>query len=113
MAKIKLTETQLNKIISESIKKALNELATDEQFDEFMKWAMTEGNELFDDAAYAYDYGDDRKLHDLAIKYSQQFGVDENTAFDMAKEAAEGIYQFIDTAFANPTPITMPKRIVS
>ena len=67
---------------------------TDEEFNAFMKWAMTEGNDYgFGDAAGEYvKDGEQMKLHNVAMKYAIKFKVHPEKAFNMAKEAAKGIY---------------------
>ena len=90
----------IKKIIRESIKKVISEdaMGTDEEFDSFMRWAMTDGNDYgFGDAAsdYAND-GDGTKLYMIALQYSKITGIDKEVAFSMCKEAAEGIYGFMD-----------------
>ena len=69
---------------------------TDEEFDAFMKWAMTDGNDYgFGDAAGEYvNDGDPIRLHNVAMQYARMFKMHPEKAFNMAKEAAEGIYGF-------------------
>ena len=69
---------------------------TDEEFDAFMRWAMTDGNDYgFGDAAGEYvNDGEQMKLHNVAMQYARTFKIHPEKAFNMAKEAAEGIYGF-------------------
>lgn len=69
---------------------------TDEEFDAFMKWAMTDGNDYgFGDAAGEYvNDGDPTSLHNVAMQYARMFKMHPEKAFNIAKEAAEGIYGF-------------------
>ena len=69
---------------------------TDEEFDAFMKWAMTDGNDYgFGDAAGEYvNDGDPTRLHNVAMQYARMFKMHPEKAFNIAKEAAEGIYGF-------------------
>lgn len=85
-----------------------NEIGTDEQFDAFMKWAMTNGSDMFSSAANEYvNGGDESKLYVLSTYYAKEFGLNQSVALNIAKEAAEGIYgflggmQIIDTRNAN------------
>ena len=112
----------IKKIIRESIQKVIFEndemCGTDEQFNAFMKWSMTDGNDYgFGDAAEKYvndklndfgeaagDYvngGDSSKLYMIAMQYGKQTGINPEIVFNMAKEAAEGIYGFADDIFGN------------
>jgi len=69
---------------------------TDEEFDAFMKWAMTDGNDYgFGDAAGEYvNDGDPIRLHNVAMQYAKMFKMHPEKAFNIAKEVAEGIYGF-------------------
>ena len=85
-----------------------SEIGTDEQFDAFMKWAMTNGSDMFSSAANDYvNGGDESKLYVLSTYYAKEFGLNQSVALNIAKEAAEGIYgflggmQIIDTRNAN------------
>lgn len=95
----------INKIIAESINKVLLEdaMGTDEEFDAFMRWSMTDGNDYgFGDAASDYvNGGDESKLYMIAMQYSKISGVNPEVAFSMCKEAAEGIYGVADDMFGN------------
>ena len=66
------------------------------EFDAFMKWAMTDGNDYgFGDAAGEYvNDGDPIRLHNVAMQYARMFKMHPEKAFNIAKEAAEGIYGF-------------------
>lgn len=86
----------------------MSEMGTDEQFDAFMKWAMTNGSDMFSSAANEYvNGGDESKLYVLSTYYAKEFGLNQSVALNIAKEAAEGIYgflggmQIIDTRNAN------------
>lgn len=97
----------IKKIIRESIQKVIFEndemCGTDEQFNAFMKWSMTDGNDYgFGDAAEKYvNDGDSSKLYMIAMQYGKQTGINPEIVFNMAKEAAEGIYGFADDIFGN------------
>lgn len=71
---------------------------TDEEFDAFMRWAMTDGNDYgFGDAAGEYvNDGDPIRLHNVAMQYARMFKMHPEKAFNIAKEAAEGIYGFVN-----------------
>ena len=98
----------IKKIIRESIQKVIFEndemCGTDEQFNAFMKWSMTDGNDYgFGDAAEKYvNDGDSSKLYMIAMQYGKQTGINPEIVFNMAKEAAEGIYGFAGDIFSNP-----------
>lgn len=112
MKKIKLTESYLHKVINESIKKVLKEedepMGTDEEFNDFMRWSMTDGNDYgFGDAASDYvNGGDESKLYMIATQYSKLTGVNVEVAFSMCKEAAEGIYGSMDDMFGDPIDLS-------
>jgi hypothetical protein len=98
----------IKKIIRESIQKVIFEndemCGTDEQFDAFMRWAMTDGNDYgFGDAAEKYTNDEDPSgLYMIAMQYGKQTGINPEIVFNMAKEAAEGIYGFAGDIFSNP-----------
>ena len=105
---IRLTESDLHQIVKESVNRILKEeevvpsnyddemRGTDEEFDTFMTWAMTDGNDYgFGDAAGEYvNDGDPTRLYIVAMQYAKMFKMHTEKAFNMAKEAAEGIYGF-------------------
>lgn len=82
-----------------------NEFGTDQEFDAFMTWSMTKGSEMFSDAADEYvNDGNEDKLHSVAIRYAEENGLNPEVAFNMAKEAAEGLYDFVGRfKFDEPT----------
>jgi len=98
----------IKKIIRESIQKVIFEndemCGTDEEFNAFMNWAMTKGNDYgFGEAAGDYvNGGDSSKLYMIAMQYGKKVGINPEIVFNMAKEAAEGIYEFMGNKFKNP-----------
>jgi hypothetical protein len=100
---IRLTESDLHNIVKETVNRILRENdedmnGTDEEFNDFMKWAMTDGNDYgFGDAAGEYvNNGDPTKLYNVAMQYANITKMHTEKAFNMAKEAAEGIYGFVN-----------------
>ena len=81
---------------------------TDEEFDAFMKWAMTDGNDYgFGDAAGEYvSDGDPSKLYMIAMTYGKMVGINPEIVFNIAKEAAEGIYGFMGNIGDNTIDLT-------
>jgi hypothetical protein len=81
---------------------------TDEEFDAFMKWAMTDGNDYgFGDAAGEYvNDGDPIRLHNVAMQYARMFKMHPEKAFNIAKEVAEGIYGFANDMGSNAIDLT-------
>lgn len=73
-----------------------NKFGTDQEFDAFMTWALTKGGDVFSDAAdeYVYD-GNEDALRSVALHYAEKTGLDEEVAFNLAKEAAEGLHDFV------------------
>ena len=103
---IRLTESDLHRIVKESVNRILKENdydddemhGTDEEFDAFMRWAMTDGNDYgFGDAAGEYvNDGNPTRLYNVAMQYARMFKMHPEKAFNIAKEAAEGIYGFVN-----------------
>lgn len=114
--RIRLTESDLHRIVRESVERVLMEdfesdsemQGTDEEFDAFMSWAMTDGNDYgFGDAAGEYvNDGNATKLYMVAIQYSRMFKMPPEKAFNMAKEAAEGVYGFLGDMGDNAIDLT-------
>ena len=125
---IRLTESDIHKIVKESVEKVRRlyesddelEMGTDEEFDAFMQWATTDGSDMFSSAANEYvNNGDESKLYVLSTYYAREVGLNQNVAFNIAKEAAEGIYGFlggmqvVDTRNANEAiSRSMSKKLV-
>ena len=113
---IRLTETDLHRIVRNSVNRILSEgfesdsdiQGTDEEFDAFMSWAMTDGNDYgFGDAAGEYvNDGNATRLYMIATQYSRMFKMSPEKAFNMAKEAAEGIYGFLGGMGDNAIDLT-------
>ena len=109
---IRITESDLHRMVKESVYKILKEddnmNGTDEEFDAFMKWAMTDGNDYgFGDAAGEYvSDGDPSKLYMIAMTYGKMVGMNPEIVFNIAKEAAEGIYGFMGNIGDNTIDLT-------
>ena len=99
---IKISESKLHRIIMESVSKILFEEddmnGSDEEFNDFMSWAMTDGNDYgFGDAAGKYvNDGDGSDLYMIAMQYAEKNGMNPELVFNLAKEVAEGVYGFAD-----------------
>lgn len=86
------------KNLGDPLKESVNaaEIGTDEEFDAFMNWAMTDGSDMFSSAANEYvNGGNENKLRTLSSRYAKEFGLNQEVAFSIAKEAAEGLYEFL------------------
>ena len=108
---IRLTESDLHRIVRESVYRILREEdmnGTDEEFNAFMKWAMTDGNDYgFGDAAGDYvNSGDSSRLYMISMQYGKMVGMNPEIVFNMAKEAAEGIYGFANDMGDNSIDLT-------
>ena len=109
------------KNLGDPLKESVNvsEIGTDEEFDAFMNWAMTEGSDMFSSAANEYvNGGNENKLLSVSLRYAKEFGLNQEVAFSIAKEAAEGLYDFlggmqvVGTNNTNESKNTKKKQVI-